>query len=146
MGEENNNGIWFHGDGILRSVSDTFSTYEVSRPDIVNVPNVSGELVIPELLDKVLKKTINGLLNIQVDGYQRVYNNYIGNPSHRYTVYLVLTFPIGIDGNKFKLGELINDCFHMMYSDITNVHFEVSKLTCEMRNYDEEFFEFFKKK
>lgn len=146
MGEENNNGILFYSDNIVRSVSDTsYSRYELSYPDIVHVPNVSGELALPDVIDKVLKKTIDGLTNIQIDSYQKNVS-YGFSSNYKYTINLILTFSnFGIK-TKEQLSEMINSSFSVMYPDKENFRFNVLQLTSDVRNYDKEFFGFFKKK
>lgn len=151
MGEENNNGIAFYSDGALRIGGyDTLSVCDNSRNDTTNVPNFKDELVIPELLDKVLKKTINNLKDIRIDSYEKItqIEPYSFGLSYKYRVNLVLTFSWDsqICYTASKLGEIINDSFRVMYNNIENFKFNIIRVSIEQRDYDKEFFEFFTKK
>ena len=149
MGEENNNGILFYSDNIVRPVNDiSYSRYELSYPDIVHVPNVNGELVIPEMFEKILKKLIVGLDEIKIDNYERliVYNSF--TPTYKYKVSLVLVFShdSGVRYGTDKLSEIINTRFSGIYTDIDNFTFSVLRAEINQRNFDKEFFEFFTRK
>ena len=148
MGEENSNGILFYSDNIVRSVIDTSSRYELSRPDIVHVPNVNGEMVFPELLFKIIKKKYMGIRSIEIDSYRNNsrFSFYDSVPSYLVLLNVKYHWDAKDVVPPEKLGEYINTSFSMMHTDNDFVKFQIKRVNIEKRDYDKEFFDMFMKK
>lgn len=154
MGEENNIlGIVDTATGIVNMqypYNNLIDNYLVNRPDVENISNTKGELVIPERFEKVLKKSIENLEEIKIESYEKVmmYDPATFNPIYRYKINLVLIFSWDCPsyGNASNLQEMINDKFSFVYTDIDNFRFNVLRITTKERDFDKEFFEFFMKK
>jgi hypothetical protein len=134
------------------SVSDydnLINRYQI-RPSDGNLNiNTNNTLIIPSILGKVLKKSIEGLKDITIESYEKtaMYNPDNFMPTYRYSVNLILTFSwdTGVISGPENLKETINTCFSCMFPDIDNYRFNVIRIKTEERDFDKEFFEFFTK-
>jgi hypothetical protein len=134
------------------SVSDydnLINRYQI-RPSDGNLNiNTNNTLIIPSILGKVLKKSIEGLKDITIESYEKtaVYNPVNFMPTHRYSVNLILTFSWDTEviRSHENLKETINTCFSCMFPAIDNYRFNVIRIKTEERDFDKEFFEFFTK-
>jgi hypothetical protein len=111
--------------------------------------NTNNTLIIPSILDKVLKKSIEGLKDITIESYEKIT---MVNPVnfmsiHRYSVNLILTFSYDTEmiRSHENLKETINTCFSCMFPAIDNYRFNIIRIKTEERDFDKEFFEFFTK-
>jgi hypothetical protein len=130
---------------------DEFIHIHQTRPSDGNLnTNTNNTLIIPSILSKVLKKSIEGLKDITIESYEKItmVNPVNFMPTHRYSVYLILTFSYdtGVISGRENLKETINTCFSCMFPAIDNYRFNVIRIKTEERDFDKEFFEFFTKK
>jgi len=136
--------------GISFSSYDEFIHIHQTRPSDGNLnTNTNNTLIIPSILDKVLKKSIEGLKDITIESYEKtaVYNPVNFMPTHRYSVNLILTFSWDTEviRSHENLKETIKTCFYCMFPAIDNYRFNVIRIKTEERDFDKEFFEFFTK-
>ena len=135
------------------SVSDydnLINRYQI-RPSDGNLNiNTNNTLIIPSILGKVLKKSIEGLKDITIESYEKtaMYNPDNFMPTYRYSVNLILTFSwdTGVISSRENLKETINTYFSCTFPSIDNYRFNVVRIKTEERDFDKEFFEFFTKK
>ena len=107
-------------------------------------------MVIPEVLIKVIKKSVPGISSLEIDGYRNYdrisFTDY--NTVPNYLVLLNVRYHWNANNilSPEKLGEIINTSFSMMHPDVDFVKFEVKRVNIEKRNYHEEFLDMFMKK
>ena len=129
---------------------DDFINRHQTRPSDGNLnTNTNNTLIIPSILSKVLKKSIEGLKDITIESYEKItmVNPVNFMPTHRYSVNLILTFSndTGVISSRENLKETINTYFSCTFPSIDNYRFNVVRIKTEERDFDKEFFEFFTK-
>jgi hypothetical protein len=118
--------------------------------DYSQIKNKNNDMVIPEVLIKVIKKSVPGISSLEIDGYKNYarisFTDY--NTAPNYLVLLNVRYHWNANNilSPEKLGEVINTSFSMMHPDIDFVKFEVKRVNIEKRNYHEEFLDMFMKK
>ena len=73
---------------------DFINRYQIHPSDGNLNTNTNNTLIIPSILSKVLKKSIEGLKDITIESYEKtaMYNTDNFMPTYRYSVNLILTF------------------------------------------------------
>jgi len=118
--------------------------------DYSEIKNKDNDMIIPEVLIKVIKKSVPGISSLEIDGYKNYdrisFADYNTVPS--YLVLLNVRYHWNSNNilSPEKLGEVINTSFSMMHPDVDFVKFEVKRVNIEKRNYHEEFLNMFMKK
>jgi len=142
------------GMGVLNVSPHLGNDYTVTNSylgnDYSEIKNKNNDMVIPEVLIKVIKKSVPGISSLEIDGY-RNYDRFSFTDYNTVPNYLVLlNVRFHWDSNNIlspeKLGEVINTSFSMMHPDVDFVTFEVKRVNIEKRNYHEEFLDMFMKK
>jgi hypothetical protein len=112
--------------------------------------NKDGEFVFPELLFKVLKKSLPGIHSIVINKFETILTYSIGNfeSTPKYLVFVDVKY--NWDSSDIlspeKLGDKINMSFPMIYTDVNFVTFQVNTVKVERRDYEKEFMNIFGKK
>ena len=112
--------------------------------------NKDGEFVFPELLFKVLKKSLPGINSIVINKFETILTYGIGNfeSTPKYLVFVDVRY--NWDSSDIlspeKLGDKINMSFPMIYTDVKFVTFRVNTVKVERRDYEKEFMNIFGKK
>jgi len=112
--------------------------------------NKDGEFVFPELLFKVLKKSLPGINSIVINKFETKFiytvDSFESTPT--YLVYVDVRY--NWDSSEVlspeKLGDKINMSFPMIYTDVKFVTFRVNTVKVERRDYEKEFMNIFGKK
>jgi hypothetical protein len=118
--------------------------------DYSQIKNKDNDMVIPEVMIKVIKKSVPGISSVEIDGYRNYarisFADY--NTVPNYLVLLNVRYHWNANNilSPEKLGEIINTSFSMMYPDVDFVTFEVKRINIEKRNYEKEFLDMFMKK
>lgn len=118
--------------------------------DYSEIKNKNNDMVIPEVLIKVIKKSVPGISSLEIDGYRNYdrisFTDY--NTVPNYLVLLNVRYHWNANNilSPEKLGEVINTSFSMMHPDVDFIKFEVKRVNIEKRNYHEEFLDMFMKK
>jgi hypothetical protein len=118
--------------------------------DYSQIKNKDNDMVIPEVMIKVIKKSVPGISSLEIDGYRNYarisFADY--NTAPNYLVLLNVRYHWNANNilSPEKLGEVINTSFSMMHPDVDFVKFEVKRMNIEKRNYHEEFLDMFMKK
>lgn len=118
--------------------------------DYSEIKNKNNDMVIPEVLIKVIKKSVPGISSLEIDGYRNYdrisFTDY--NTVPNYLVLLNVRYHWNSNNilSPEKLGEVINTSFSMMHPDVDFIKFEVKRVNIEKRNYHEEFLDMFMKK
>ena len=109
--------------------------------------NSDSNLQIPLAFEKVLKKTIDGLVSVRIIGYETIS---IVNPmkwerENQYINFIELTFKFDSNDNlpKEEYSNQINFAFEMTYPDIKSYRFSVKNIVVENPGSHKEFLEFF---
>ena len=109
--------------------------------------NSDSNLQIPIAFEKVLKKTIDGLVSVRIIGYETIS---IVNPmkwerENQYINFIELTFKFDSNDNltKEEYSNQINFAFEMTYPDIKSYRFSVKNIVIENPDSHKEFLEFF---
>jgi hypothetical protein len=109
--------------------------------------NSDASLQIPIAFEKVLKKSINGLSNIRVVGYETIS---IVNPmkwetESQFLTHIELTFKYesSLKLPKEDYTEKINFAFKMAYPDMETIKFSIKNIIVENKDFHREFLEFF---
>lgn len=118
--------------------------------DYSEIKNKNNDMVIPEVLIKVIKKSVPGISLVEIDGYKNYarisFMDY--NTVPNYLILLNVRYHWNSNNilSPEKLGEVINTSFSMMHPDVDFVKFEVKRVNIEKRNYEKEFLDMFMKK
>jgi hypothetical protein len=114
------------------------------------IKNNKGEMVFPEVLFKIINKSIPGILSIDIDSCQKDvrFNSEVFQPVPHYTVNLNVKFDYNATHiiSAKKLEDKINISFPMMYPNIKFVKFSVKSISINERDYEKEFYDIFLKK
>ncbi len=113
--------------------------------------NKDGEFVFPEMLFKVLKKSLPGIHSITVNKIEIKYTYAFVDSLESTPTYLVyVDVRYNWDTSDVlspeKLGDKINMSFPMIYTDVKFVKFHVNTVKVERRDYEKEFMNIFGKK
>jgi hypothetical protein len=113
--------------------------------------NKNGEFVFPEMLFKVLKKSLPGIHSITVNKIEIKYTYAFVDSLESTPTYLVyVDVRYNWDSSEVlspeKLGDKINMSFPMIYTDVKFVTFRVNTVKVERRDYEKEFMNIFGKK
>jgi hypothetical protein len=112
--------------------------------------NKDGEFVFPELLFKVLKKSLPGINSIVINKFETKFTYTVDSfeSTPKYLVFVDVKY--NWDSSDIlspeKLGDKINMSFPMIYTDIKFVTFQVNTVRVERRDYEKEFMNIFGKK
>jgi len=112
--------------------------------------NKDGEFVFPELLFKVLKKSLPGIHSIVINKFETKFTYSLSDfeSTPKYLVFVDVKY--NWDSSDIlspeKLGDKINMSFPMIYTDIKFVTFQVNTVKVERRDYEKEFMNIFGKK
>ena len=151
--EENNGAVLTYdpysltgGGGITTTSSNTL-VWNPPKPIDTMRYNSDSNLQIPIAFEKVLKKTIDGLVSVRIIGYETVS---IVNPmkwerENQYINFIELTFKFDSndDLTKEEYSNQINFAFEMTYPDIKSYRFSVKTIVVENPGSHKEFLEFF---
>lgn len=112
--------------------------------------NKDGEFVFPEMLFKVLKKSLPGINSIVINKFETKFT-YTADSFESTPKYLVFVdVKYNWDSSEIlspdKLGDKINMSFPMIYTDVRFVTFHVNTVKVERRDYEKEFMNIFGKK
>lgn len=128
------------------SISTTLSWNPTKLIDTMRY-NSDASLQIPIAFEKVLKKSIDGLVNVRIIGYE---TNSIVNPmkwetESQFLTHIELTFKYesSLKLPKEDYTEKINFAFKMAYPDMESVKFSVKNIIVENKDFHREFLEFF---
>ena len=109
--------------------------------------NSDLNLQIPLVFEKVLKKTIDGLVSVRIIGYERVsiVNPVAWQSEFHFLNYIELTFKYKSDAHltEENYSDKINFAFEMTYPDIKSYKFRVKNIVAENPDSHKEFLEFF---
>jgi hypothetical protein len=112
--------------------------------------NKDGEFVFPELLFKVLKKSLPGIHSITVNKFETKLtyslSDFESTPEYLVSVDVKYNWDSSEILSPEKLGDKINMSFPMIYTDIKFVTFQVNTVKVERRDYEKEFMNIFGKK
>jgi hypothetical protein len=152
MEPEDNNGCFLTYNPSTLTAGDVITS---SNTLIWNPPkpvetiryNSDSNLQIPIAFEKVLKKTIDGLVGVRIIGYETIS---IVNPmkwerENQYINFIELTFKFDSNDNlpKEEYSNQINFAFEMTYPDIKSYRFSVKTIVFENPGSHKEFLEFF---
>jgi hypothetical protein len=112
--------------------------------------NKDGEFVFPELLFKVLKKSLPGINSIVINKFETKFtysiSDFESTPSYLVSVDVTYNWDSSEILSPDKLGDKINMSFPMIYTDVKFVTFRVNTVKVERRDYEKEFMNIFGKK
>ena len=112
--------------------------------------NKDGEFVFPELLFKVLKKSLPGINSIVINKFETKFtysiSDFESTPSYLVSVDVIYNWDSSEILSPDKLGDKINMSFPMIYTDVKFVKFHVNTVKVERRDYEKEFMNIFGKK
>jgi len=112
--------------------------------------NKDGEFVFPELLFKVLKKSLPGIHSIVINKFETKFtysiSNFESTPEYLVSVDVKYNWDSSEILSPDKLGDKINMSFPMIYTDVKFVKFHVNTVKVERRDYEKEFMNIFGKK
>ena len=112
--------------------------------------NKDGEFVFPELLFKVLKKSLPGINSIVINKFETKFtysiSDFESTPSYLVSVDVIYNWDSSEILSPDKLGDKINMSFPMIYTDVRFVTFHVNTVKVERRDYEKEFMNIFGKK
>ncbi|CAB4130134.1 hypothetical protein UFOVP117_272 [uncultured Caudovirales phage] len=112
--------------------------------------NEDGKFIFPELLFKVLKKSLPGISSIVINKFETkfIFSASDFEPTPSYLIYVDVKY--NWDTSEIlspdKLADKINMSFPMIYTDVKFVTFQVNTVKVERRNYEKEFMNIFGKK
>jgi len=112
--------------------------------------NKDGEFVFPEMLFKVLKKSLPGINSIVINKFETKFTYTVDSfeSTPKYLVFVDVKY--NWDSSEIlspeKLGDKINMSFPMIYTDVKFVTFQVNTVKVERRDYEKEFMNIFGKK
>jgi hypothetical protein len=114
------------------------------------IKNNKGEMVFPEVLFKIINKSIPYIMSIDIDSYENIlrFNSFDFNPEPNYVIYLNVKFDYQATDviSARKLTDKINMSFSMMHANIKFVKFIVKSISINQRDYEKEFYDIFLKK
>jgi hypothetical protein len=149
MEPEDYNGAVFTYTGDLTAGAGISTTLSWNPPKPIDTMryNSDSNLQIPIAFEKVLKKTIDGLVSARIIGYETIS---IVNPmkwetESQFLTHIELTFKYDSNNNLPKEGYSgqINLAFEMAYPDIKSYRFSVKNIVIENMDAHKEFLEFF---
>lgn len=155
MEPEDNNGVVLTYDpssfteGHLITTSSNTLVWNPPTTESVETMRYNSDLnlQIPIAFEKVLKKTIDGLVSVRIIGYETIS---IVNPmkwerENQYINFIELTFKFDSNDNlpKEEYSNQINFAFEMTYPDIKSYRFSVKTIVFENPGSHKEFLEFF---
>jgi hypothetical protein len=112
--------------------------------------NKDGEFVFPEMLFKVLKKSLPGINSIVINKFETKFtysiSDFESTPSYLVSVDVIYNWDSSEILSPDKLGDKINMSFPMIYTDVKFVTFQVNTVKVERRDYEKEFMNIFGKK
>jgi hypothetical protein len=112
--------------------------------------NKDGEFVFPELLFKVLKKSLPGINSIVINKFETKFTYTVDSFESTPTYLVYVDVRYNWDTSEVlspeKLGDKINMSFPMIYTDVKFVKFHVNTVKVERRDYEKEFMNIFGKK
>ncbi len=112
--------------------------------------NKDGEFVFPELLFKVLKKSLPGINSIVINKFETKFtytvDSFESTPKYLVFVDVIYNWDSSEVLSPEKLGDKINMSFPMIYTDVKFVKFHVNTVKVERRDYEKEFMNIFGKK
>jgi hypothetical protein len=112
--------------------------------------NKNGEFVFPEMLFKVLKKSLPGISSIVINKFETKFtysiSNFESTPEYLVSVDVKYNWDSSEVLSPDKLGDKINMSFPMIYTDVKFVTFRVNTVKVERRDYEKEFMNIFGKK
>lgn len=149
--EDNNGAVLTYNPSTLTAGDVTTSSntliWNPPKPVETIRYNSDSNLQIPIAFEKVLKKTIDGLVGVRIIGYETVS---IVNPmkwerENQYINFIELTFKFDSNDNlpKEEYSNQINFAFEMTYPDIKSYRFSVKTIVVENPGSHKEFLEFF---
>lgn len=112
--------------------------------------NEDGEFIFPELLFKVLKKSLPGIHSITVNKFETKFiyslSDFESTPSYLVYVDVKYNWDTSEILSPDKLADKINMSFPMIYTDVKFVTFQVNTVKVERRDYEKEFMNIFGRK
>jgi hypothetical protein len=112
--------------------------------------NKDGEFVFPEMLFKVLKKSLPGIHSIVINKFETKLTYSLSDFESAPTYLVSVDVKYNWDSSEIlspdKLGDKINMSFPMIYTDVKFVTFHVNTVRVERRDYEKEFMNIFGKK
>jgi len=112
--------------------------------------NKDGEFVFPEMLFKVLKKSLHGINSIVINKFETKFtytvDSFESTPKYLVFVDVIYNWDSSEVLSPEKLGDKINMSFPMIYTDVKFVTFSVNTVKVERRDYEKEFMNIFGKK
>jgi len=112
--------------------------------------NKDGEFVFPEMLFKVLKKSLPGINSIVINKFETKFtytvDSFESTPKYLVFVDVIYNWDSSEVLSPEKLGDKINMSFPMIYTDVKFVTFRVNTVKVERRDYEKEFMNIFGKK
>jgi hypothetical protein len=112
--------------------------------------NKDGEFVFPEMLFKVLKKSLPGINSIVINKFETKFtytvDSFESTPEYLVSVDVKYNWDSSEILSPDKLGDKINMSFPMIYTDVKFVTFRVNTVKVERRDYEKEFMNIFGKK
>ena len=112
--------------------------------------NKDGEFVFPEMLFKVLKKSLPGINSIVINKFETKFtytvDSFESTPEYLVFVDVKYNWDSSDILSPEKLGDKINMSFPMIYTDVKFVTFQVNTVKVERRDYEKEFMNIFGKK
>ena len=112
--------------------------------------NTDGEFIFPELLFKVLKKSLPGISSIVINKFETKFiyslSDFESTPSYLVYVDVKYNWDTSEILSPDKLADKINMSFPMIYTDVKFVTFQVNTVKVERRDYEKEFMNIFGKK
>jgi hypothetical protein len=149
--EEENIGIIGHGNYRVTNDGMNFNPYvENDYRGSSRTYNKDGEFVFPEMLFKVLKKSLPGIHSITVNKFETKLTYSLSDFESAPTYLVYVDVKYNWDSSEIlspeKLGDKINMSFPMIYTDVKFVTFQVNTVKVERRDYEKEFMNIFGKK
>jgi hypothetical protein len=133
-----------------RRIDNSFLTSSSYGAENNMIKNNKGEMVFPEVLFKIINKSVPGIISIDIDSYENIlrFNSFDFNPEPNYVIYLNVKFDYQATDiiSARKLTDKINMSFSMMYTNIKFVKFIVKSVSINQRDYEKEFYDIFLKK
>jgi hypothetical protein len=112
--------------------------------------NKDGEFIFPEMLFKVLKKSLPGIHSIVINKFETKLtyslSDFESTPEYLVSVDVKYNWDSSEILSPEKLGDKINMSFPMIYTDVKFVTFRVNTVKVERRDYEKEFMNIFGKK
>jgi hypothetical protein len=112
--------------------------------------NKDGEFIFPEMLFKVLKKSLPGINSIVINKFETKLtyslSDFESAPTYLVSVDVKYNWDTSEVLSPEKLGDKINMSFPMIYTDVKFVTFHVNTVKVERRDYEKEFMNIFGRK